>query len=86
MSSEGIENLEYETTGYLTDDTELIESSRFYKSLGNLSANNFIEIENADEGSFNFTIYFSFNIAFAFVICFGGKYSKKEPSALLTIV
>jgi hypothetical protein len=54
--------LAYETGGFMTDDDEVIQTSRHSKELGKVPANSFIEIEQDDEGSFDFIIDFTFSI------------------------
>lgn len=65
QTDDKITDLGYKTCGYMTDDDDLIETSLFEKNLGGVPDNSFIEIENDDEGSFDFIIHFSFNIAYA---------------------
>jgi hypothetical protein len=57
-----IEELSYETRGFMTDDDQVIQTSRYSKSLGKVPANSFIEVEQDDEGSFDFVIDFTFSI------------------------
>lgn len=57
-----IEELSYETGGFMTDDDTIIQTSRHSKVLGKVPAKSFIEVEQDDEGSFDFVIDFTFTI------------------------
>ncbi|OLS33751.1 hypothetical protein [Bacillus sp. MRMR6] len=57
-----IDELTYETGGFMTDDDEIIQTSRHSRVLGKLPAKSFREIEQDDEGSFDFVIDFTFTI------------------------
>jgi hypothetical protein len=57
-----IAELSYETGGFMTDDDEIIQTSRHSEVLGKVPAESYIEIEQDDEGSFDFIIDFTFTI------------------------
>lgn len=61
-SNEMIEKIKFETYGFASMDEELIETSHFRKELGNVAPFSAIEMEIDDEGSFDFTINFIFEM------------------------
>src|SRR3954449_8091947 len=60
-SNHYIENLNYETGGFVTLDDDLVQTSTIKKELGKVPARTAVEIETDEEGSFDFVIYFTFN-------------------------
>ena len=61
-SSAEISNLEYETYGYCTMDDELVTTNTHRAVLGPLAPFSAVEIEQDDEGSFDFVIIFTFKM------------------------
>jgi hypothetical protein len=61
-TNDEIDELAYETGGFMTDDDEVIQTSRHTRVLGKVPAQSFIEIEQDDEGSFDLVIDFTFRL------------------------
>jgi hypothetical protein len=57
-----IENLSYATGGLATFDDEVVQTSIHEKSLGALGAFSAVKVEEDDEGAFDFTIQFDFEL------------------------
>ncbi|MDQ0156531.1 hypothetical protein [Robertmurraya andreesenii] len=60
-----IEEIFYETGAFMSEDDDLIETSRHKRNLGKIASNDFVEVETADEGTFDFEIDFSFKMKFS---------------------
>ncbi|MEQ6378243.1 hypothetical protein RZN22_18580 [Bacillaceae bacterium S4-13-58] len=61
-TNQEIENVTYETGGFATFDDELVQTSIHKKDLGKVSPYSAVEIETDDEGSFDFSIHFDFQL------------------------
>lgn len=92
-SEQEIENLSYTTGGFATYDDELVQTSVHEKSLGAVRAYSAVKVEEDDEGAFDFTIQFDFDVKLAngdterkqFQI---GKYLRggRKPFELLPVI
>ncbi|ESU31943.1 hypothetical protein G3A_14100 [Bacillus sp. 17376] len=57
-----IENLSYATGGFATFDDEVVQTSIHEKSLGKVQPYSAVKVEEDDEGAFDFTIQFDFEL------------------------
>lgn len=68
-----IENLSYTTGGFATYDEEIVQTSVHEKSLGAVGAFSAVKVEEDDEGAFDFTIQFDFELRLH-----GGETERKQ--------
>jgi hypothetical protein len=61
-TNQEIENLSYATGGFATFDDEVVQTSSHEKSLGTVEPFSAVKVEEDDEGAFDFTIQFDFQL------------------------
>lgn len=59
-----IENLTFESDAYVSDDDDLIQTSKNRRLLGKVPRKGYVKVEEDDEGSFDYTINFNFKITY----------------------
>lgn len=57
-----IVELSYETSGFMMEDDDVIQTSAYKAALGKVPGKSYIELETDDEGSFDFVIDFTFSL------------------------